>query len=421
MQTRVVVSHSGRQHAYRHALALQRLDRLHRFVTSTYYAPSRWPDRLVARLPRIDAMLRRRHLDGLEARVIRRPSLEVPEVLCRSAVGNGRLAQMLVLQRDVLFDRWVAQAVLPRAAPSAGVFWGFQGSCRNSLLAAKSCGMTGVVELATGHVPAAERILGMERERHPEWADSISNAGFPGWYVRRLNEEVGHADFCVAASSFTRGTLLEAGVRDDRILTLPLGVDLEKFAFVRRSEDGPFQVLFVGGVGQRKGIKYLLDAYRRLKGPAFRLTVVGPMIGGGRAFRENARGVEYVGRADEDTVIRRMQRSHVLVLPSVFEGFGLVIVEAMATGMPVIASTHSAAPDIIREGIDGYVLAPDDVDGLADRLAHLARHRRLAVRMGLEAAGRAREFGWDRHAERLAQICRMLEKEASGNEQTRSC
>jgi len=270
--------------------------------------------------------------------------------------------------------------------------------------------MTAVLELATGHAPAAERILGAERERHPQWADSISNAGFPAWYARRLDEEVGQADFCVAASSFTRATLIEAGVRDDRILMLPLGVDLDKFTFVRRRQDGPFQVLFVGSVGQRKGIKYLLEAYRRLKCPWLRLAVVGPVVGSGRAFREHARDVEYIGRADPDSVVRLMQRSHVLVLPSLFEGFGLVIVEAMATGMPVIASTHSAAPDIIRDGIDGYVLAPDDVDGLVSRIARLADDRGLAADMGEAAARRAMEFSWDRHAERLADICRTLEK-----------
>ncbi len=87
-----------------------------------------------------------------------------------------------------------------------------------------------------------------------------------------------------------------------------------------------------------------------------------------------------------------MQSCHVLVLPSVFEGFGLVIPEAMATGMPVIASTHSIGPEMIREGIDGYVLEPDDVEGLAAKLDYLATHRREAAEMGRQAAQRRRIF-----------------------------
>ena len=103
-----VVSHSGKQHAYRHARAMQRLGFLNRFVTSSYYAPSRWPDRVLARFGRLDRYLQRRHLEGLADRVVRKPRFELPEILCRATIGNGRLATRLVLRRDKLVDRWVA-------------------------------------------------------------------------------------------------------------------------------------------------------------------------------------------------------------------------------------------------------------------------------------------------------------------------
>lgn len=415
MPLNVVVSHSGKQHAYRHALALQRLGALRWFITSSYYAPSRWPDRWLSRVPALDRYLRRRHLDGLADRVIRQPLFELPEVLCRAAGRNGAWARDFVLHRDALFDRWVAAAGLIPAA-SADVFWGFQGSCSDSLLAARAHGLTALVELATGHAPAAERILGRERERSPEWADSISNAGFPRWYTRRLEAETERADYCVVASAFTRRTLCESGVSEAKIRLLPLGADLDAFTFRRRSPEGPFQILFVGGVGQRKGIRYLLEAFDRIRSrtsagrrhAGVRLVVAGPMVGSGRAFRAHARHVDYVGRVNPARVVQLMHESHVLALPSLFEGFGLVIVEAMATGMPVVASTHSAAPEIVREGRDGYVVSPDDVEALADRLTRLAEDRQGAVEMGVEAARRARAYGWGEHAHRLRVLCREI-------------
>jgi glycosyltransferase involved in cell wall biosynthesis len=114
------------------------------------------------------------------------------------------------------------------------------------------------------------------------------------------------------------------------------------------------------------------------------------------------------GRLDQVEIVREMQRAHVLVLPSVFEGFGLVIVEAMSTGMPVIASTHSAGPDIIREGTDGFVLEPDDVPALAQRLDTLRADRERAVEMGVAAAERAKDFSWDVHAQRVKDILGRL-------------
>ena len=160
----------------------------------------------------------------------------------------------------------------------------------------------------------------------------------------------------------------------------------------------------VGGVGQRKGIKYLLEAYRKMRTAGTELVLVGPMMGSGKALEQYRDSFTYLGRVDSADVIEQMRRCHVMVLPSVFEGFGLVIPEAMATGMPVIASTHSIGPEIIREGEDGFILEPDDVEGLAAKLDWLACHRQEACEMGRRAAIQAQLLSWERHAERVAEI-----------------
>ncbi len=401
-----IVAHSGKQHAYRHALAMQNRGRLAWFLTSTYYRPDRRPEAWLRCWPRADRAMRRRHLDGLDEAVRRQLWLELPEVACRALIGNGRLAQHLTYVRDAAFDRWVARGQL-RAGDAQG-FWGFQGSCHDSLAAARARGLLAVAEFATGHVTAAERILAAEAQRWPEWADSLNNCCFPAWYRRRLEAEPHRADVCVAASSFTRATLQEAGVAAERIRLLPLGADLGRIRPSPRPTRGAFRILFVGSVGQRKGIRYLLEAYRRIRSAGTRLVVAGPMVGSGRAFEAWRPYVEYLGRVDQTRVFAEMARSHVLVLPSLFEGFGLVMVEAMAAGLPVIGSTHSAAPDIIEDGVSGYVLEPDDVEGLCDRLIGLASRRERVREMGRNAAERARAFGWDRHEERLAELCREL-------------
>lgn len=189
---------------------------------------------------------------------------------------------------------------------------------------------------------------------------------------------------------------------------LPLGADLERFQFARRPESGSLRVLFVGGVGQRKGIKYLLQAFDRIRARGIELTVAGPLPADMRPLGPYRDRVRFTGRLDQADIINEMHAAHVLVLPSVVEGFGLVIPEAMATGMPVIASTHSAGPDIIREGRDGFVLEPDDVEGLADRLERLASDRQRAAEMGVEAAERARAFSWEAHTKCVGEIIHFL-------------
>jgi glycosyltransferase involved in cell wall biosynthesis len=380
---------------------VERCGALDRFITSSYYKPDCLPDRLMRSLQRWDAALRRRFQEGLPPeKVVRRWGLELPELIARRMVGPGALADRCVFQRDAGFDRWVAR----RFVRDCDMYWGFQGSCLESLQAARERGIRAIAEFATAHVTKAREVLSREAERHPEWSATISNFHFPDWYRQRLEAEPHAAEICIAASQFTVRSLEEAGVAPDRIQLLPLGADLDQFRCRRRPEKGPFRILFVGGVGQRKGVKYLLQAFDRIRGRGMELTLAGPLPADLRPLTPYRERIRLTGRLDQAAVVEEMHRAHVLVLPSVFEGFGLVIAEAMATGMPVIASTHSAGPDVIREGIDGFVLEPDDVDGLAERLNRLQSDRRQAVEMGLRAAERAREFSWEAHAERVRAI-----------------
>jgi starch synthase len=402
---RVRVAHSGKQHAYRHALAVERAGALDLFITSGYFKAGQFPDRLASRVPKIDRALRRRFQEGLPLeKVVRRWRYELPELAARRTFGSGRLADSCVFRRDALFDRWVAR----RWVDDCDCYWGFQGSCLESLAAARSRGIIAVAEFATAHVTRAIELLSRESQRHPEWASTISNFSFPTWYLERLQEEPHAADYCIAASQFTRDSLIEAGIEAERILLLPLGADLDQFRFARRSADGPFRILFVGGIGQRKGVKYLLEAFKLLRGPGVELTLAGPLPADTRPLDAYRSSVRLTGRLDQADIVREMHQAHVLVLPSVFEGFGLVIAEAMSTGMPVIASTHSAGPDIIREGCDGFVLEPDDVEGMAQRLETLRADRNRAVEMGVAAAERARAFSWDVHTERVKDILGLL-------------
>ena len=122
----VVVSHAGRQHAYRTAVALQAAGALNLFLTSAYYKRDIYPDRLATFIPRLDEWLKRRHQPGLDPLKVRRfPMLEFGEVAYRSMKGSDRLANKLVRARDLRFDRAVS-ALLPGL--NASVFWGFQGS-----------------------------------------------------------------------------------------------------------------------------------------------------------------------------------------------------------------------------------------------------------------------------------------------------
>lgn len=387
----VTVSHSGRQHSYRVARALQAASLLDAFFTSTYYDPRRWPDALARAVPPLDRFLRKRSLEGLDgARVIRHPSAELPEMAARLVGAHAPTVDALVARRDVRFDEWVARQLPSR--PSRA-FWGFQGSCAASLEAARDAGKTAIVEMASIPSQVIRELMTREGAEAPRGGSR---------YQGRADSEPGRADWCVAASTFCADALGSIGVRRDRIRVIPLGVDVRKFAHGNRTASPTLRVLFVGKLGRHKGLRYLLEAMKRLDSSRVSLTLAGPSVGD-EAFLDYG-AARAIGSVSD---IAQLYHEHdVLVLPSLYEGFGLVIVEAMAAGMPVVATSNTCAPDVMTDGREGFIVPAFDADVIAERLDRLAGDARKVRDMGAAAATRALDFSWQRHGERVAAFAR---------------
>ena len=136
-----------------------------------------------------------------------------------------------------------------------------------------------------------------------------------------------------------------------------------------------FEVLFVGQVGLRKGIPYLLKAFAGLRHPHKRLTVVGSIQDDIRQLLPALPkdDVTFTGSLPQQDVANLMRRSHVLVLPSVEEGLALVLGQALACGCPVLATVSTGAEDLFSDGIEGFIVAHRDVSAIINRLQQLGR------------------------------------------------
>jgi glycosyltransferase involved in cell wall biosynthesis len=176
-------------------------------------------------------------------------------------------------------------------------------------------------------------------------------------------EEIETADVVVSQSDFGRSTYLAGGVAAGKVVALPLGVDTSLFCpGPRPSVGGPLRVLYVGSVCIRKGVQYLLEAFQQLPPEVATLTVVG------------------VSRSELPAIYRE---ADVMVLPSLCDSFGQVVVEALACGTPVIATTDCGA--MPRQGVDGLVVPPGDTQALTAAIHQLAKDRDLLHDMGERA------------------------------------
>lgn len=402
---RITLSHSGKQHSYHVARSLKRLGFLDKFYTSSYVASPLLQDYFTKSG---NTYFSRRYLPGLGgADVDANWRFELREVLIRKFQGKSKAAQEAVYNRDETFDSYVAGQLRSRKSDA---FWGFQGSCLQSLRSAKSLGKNAIVELATAHVTASKQILGDEALLHPEWADSLDNLVFPAAYEKRLREEPHLADIVVSASDFTTQTLISDGIAPEKIHKISLGFDMDYVPFAvpdKPLSQRPLRLLYAGTVTQRKGIKYLLEAMKLLKNERIDLTVVGGIQGSGKAFKTYEGLYNYLTPVSQLELFQMYGQYDALVLPTVFEGFGLVIVEAMAAGLPVITTAHSMGPDLIKQGENGWVIPIRQVEPLVNTIAQLREMDDDAyIAMRQQARTSVEAFSWNAYFNNLEQFVR---------------
>lgn len=187
--------------------------------------------------------------------------------------------------------------------------------------------------------------------------------------------------FCL--SGLVRDSFVSAGYPVDRIDIIQLPTDLETFSPAQPlAGNAPFRVICVAEISPIKGHIYLLEAWRKLAPANAELVFAGTMRREMVAVLDKYRGsFRYAGPLDKPSLVKLYQQSSLLVLPSVQDGFGFVVSEALACGTPVLITDHVGARDIVRQGENGFVVPPRDIDALADVIGQIHASHRLRQRL----------------------------------------
>jgi glycosyltransferase involved in cell wall biosynthesis len=157
-------------------------------------------------------------------------------------------------------------------------------------------------------------------------------------------------------------------VPESKLLQVPYGVDLREFRPLPRTVLG-FRAIYVGALSLRKGIPYLLEAAKRAE---VDLWLVGPRHSEAEPFlREYAGCYEHKGTVPQARLLGYYAQADVFVIASLEEGLAMVIPQALACGLPVICTANSGGEDLVRDGVNGFVVPIRDPDALAERLAEL--------------------------------------------------
>jgi glycosyltransferase involved in cell wall biosynthesis len=367
-----VVAFNRDRDSYQVPLALHERGLLANLITDYYRPDADW----MSRLPGL-SRLAHRHVPALPARkVVSKPLVAASQIF----------APRLGVHAERVF-RWVngalSRAALRTARRANADLFLYSEYAYEAFAAPAAAAMVKGLFFFHPHTALVHDILSRDFAAFPECAWSIGDdfdMRQPAARKERLNAEWELADFVVCASAFTARSLIFAGCDLAKITIVPYGIDMSAVpAAATDKPSGPCRFLFVGQGIQRKGLHHLLRAWRALGLVDAQLTVVASVMDPGIAALAGE-NVRLLGRQTRAELLRLYGESHVFVMPSLVEGFGLVYLEALAAGCYSIGTTNTGLPDLQPTDAEAAVLPPGDIEGLKFALENAYdRHRQGAL------------------------------------------
>jgi glycosyltransferase involved in cell wall biosynthesis len=359
-----------------------------------------WPRRLRRAVetlaPTLDRALRRRRISTVPEELIHAHwTWECARTVAGKLGRSVRLEDWLWERGELHLDRKSARLLETGACDA---FFGVEHGARLAISVARTLGKKSVVAFLSPHHSVRRRWVDREYDRFPELMtrDSRRLMELARGRDARRDEEARLADAIYANSDFTARSLAMAGFPEERIITVPLGgppVILDESLPFALPE--PPRVVYAGSISVTKGAHYLIDAWKALgvRGRA-QLHFYGRNLLPGRWLSECGSDVVWHDVVSQLELFAAFRAAAILVLPTLCDGFGSVVSEAMANGLPVITTSNAGAADLIEEGRNGFVVPPADSGSLGERIEWCLSHPRELVQMRRSATMTARRWTW---------------------------
>ncbi|MBO4597262.1 MAG: glycosyltransferase family 4 protein [Bacteroidaceae bacterium] len=281
--------------------------------------------------------------------------------------------------------------------------YGYEDGIESTFAEAKKVKIPCFYDLPIGYWRAMRECLSPEMEKNPDWNPTLGGFDDSDAKLRRKDNELAMADVIYVASSFTKKTLELYPGKLAPVEVVPYG-----FPEVNRNREyssphgRKIRLLYVGGLSQRKGLSYMFDAIEGLERHV-ELTVVGlGNIGGTPILKSKLQKCNYIPSLSHENVLSLMAQSDVLLFPSLFEGFGLVVTEAMSQGTPVITTERTCGPDIIESGSDGWLVNAANSAPIRERIEDIILHPEMLAQVGKSAMNTAAGRPWNVYSEAMA-------------------
>jgi len=307
-------------------------------------------------------------------------------------------------------DNWVANNLAKAKRQGLKGVYAYEDGALSTFTKAKKLGLCCIYDLPIGYWKSARLLMQKEFEINPDWSETLTGFNDSLDKLHKKDWELALADVIFVASSFTKKTLESYSGNLPEIKVIPYGFpEVKAYKKYQPLANRKLKVLFIGGLSQRKGLSYLFDAVAEMPNEVA-LTVVGQKaVPNCKALNQALEKHHWISSLSHEAVLACMREHDVFVFPSLFEGFGLVITEAMSQGIPVITTDRTAGPDLIKHGEDGWIVPSGSSEAIKKVLNEILQKPELVEQFGIAAQNKAKTRPWSVYGQEMAEAISSLQ------------
>jgi len=306
-------------------------------------------------------------------------------------------------------DKWVANSLTEAKKKGLSAVYAYEDGALATFTKAKQLGLYCIYDLPIGYWKSARLLMQNEFDVNSDWSSTLTGFNDSSEKLNIKDQELALADVIFVASSFTKKTLEEYSGNLPEIKVIPYGFpEVKQKKEYQSLANRKLKVLFIGGLSQRKGLSYLFDAVEGIQNKV-ELTIVGhKAVANCDVLNLSLEKHKWIPSLPHDQVLACMREHDVFVFPSLFEGFGLVITEAMSQGVPVITTDRTAGPDIIKNGEDGWIVPAGSSVAIKEIFTKILEKPEIVEQFGLAAQQKAQTRPWSVYGQEMADALSSL-------------
>ncbi|MEZ4843454.1 MAG: glycosyltransferase family 4 protein [Bacteroidia bacterium] len=403
---KVLIAHPGTQHSHRLVSILYQNGYLFKFYTGIAISKETRFHQFIDMLPfKIRTKLSGRIIEKVPANFIR--NFWCNELLAYLLLKIGINPSRVFYTRNKIFQHLISK----KAIREADIIIGFDTASWHLSEMCKRSGKKFILDYSSIEPNFKNQICVKINNQFPQWSDMLQPKQNKLLDLERLEQK--NADKIVVASSFTKKSMSQNLSSYEKICIIPYGVDTDFFKPSKKIgviDKKKVDFVFVGKIDAKKGIPLLLEAWKdEFIYKNSTLTLIGEVDNRTKSLIENvSKDIKITGKLSRIDLANSLNNFTVMVFPSYFEGFGLVILEGLASGLPVITTRNTGGLDIIENMKDGIIITEGDIGGLIDAVSFYINNIDNYPLYSNYARKKSEVYSWNLYAEKWSEVISIL-------------